>query len=288
MSGRYRRRPSAERDRSSRAPRRKRDDDSDDSRASSDRAARRKRGRDRRDRSRSVDRPPPKESRRPAPKESSHALKASATKDLPAKKREKEFAWMDSGDEASGEEKGEEKKEREDSGDDLEDSGPTVPLAQVSTLSEMLRVVPKLKIGTMSNKDIMDALPAAARVRFYDANFFDKLLPELRSRLRSRPGGFASDELVESLASLKELNAYDEVLFSAVASALKDKLGELSPDKRRRLLAILKAVDHKKDGDLITTLVHKEKLETEAKQSVKANGDYLVTRSPGQLRPCRM
>mmetsp|Transcript_21467 Transcript_21467/g.49135 ORF Transcript_21467/g.49135 Transcript_21467/m.49135 type:complete len:274 (+) Transcript_21467:104-925(+) len=273
MSGRYRRR-------------------SDDSRDSSERYARRKRGRDRRERDRSRsfdDRPAQKESHRSAPKELAHTSKAAVAKDLPATKREKEFAWMDSGDEASGDEKCETRKqESEDSDADFEDSGPTVPLAQVSTLSEMLRVVPKLKTGTMSNKDIMDALPAAARVRFYDADFFDKLLPELRSRLRSRPGGFASDDLVESLASLKELNAYDEVVFSAVASALKDKLGELSPEKRKRLLAILKAVDHKKDGDLITSLVHKEKLETEAKQSVRQNGDYLVTRSPGQLRPCRM
>jgi len=199
--------------------------------------------------------------------------------------RKRRFEWMDSSDESSEErDEREEKAEREED----ESAEESCQLSDVTTLSQMLRLVPILRRNatTMPPAVFSEILSAAARVRFYDAEFFDKLLPEFRSRLR-RPSGFTCAELVDSAVALQELNAYDVVIFSAIVSALRPRVHELDAEKRRKLLATFKASKHK-DDEFRTQLVEREQLEAEVRQAHRQSADYLVMRSPGQLRPCRM
>lgn len=235
--------------------------------------------------------------------------------------RKRRYAWMDSGDEASSDEDGSE--EEQDSGGQRapqqearpedrgvmpeascssrradersaqkakRDSDEELSVTEVSTFNQMLRLAPRLRrtIGAMRPAYLVEVIAAAARVRFYDVEFFDELLPEVRSRLRRRASNFTAHDMVECTASLHELNAYDAAIFSAVARELRSRLHELDTMQRRKLLAIFKSCNHHGDADFIAALVQREKHEAELLQSIRQAADYLVMRSPGQLRPGRL
>jgi len=192
---------------------------------------------------------------------------------------------MDSGDEALSGSGG------DDDSDDARGLGgaETMRASEVTTLGQMIRMVPQLRrnIGTMPPEDLVEVFLAASRVRLYDATLFGDLLPELRARLRRRAVAFAVKGLIDILVALQELNAYDAVVFSAVAGALRNRVSEMDAGQRRRVIAVLKAVGHSGDEDFLGVLIQREKQEAEAQQSIRQAADYLVMRSPGQLRPCR-
>lgn len=201
-------------------------------------------------------------------------------------KRKREYAWMDSGDEASS---------ADEDGAESETSGARQPaeparLSEVDTFSQMLRLVPQLRrrLLSMQAAEMVEVVVAAARIRFYDGEFFGELLPEFRARLKKRGGAFTARELVDTTAALQELNAYDAAIFSGVARELKHRAAELDTQQRRRLLAVFKMANHKDDAEFVALLVQRDKQEAEAQQATRQSGDYLVMRSPGQLRPGRM
>jgi len=194
---------------------------------------------------------------------------------------------MDSGDEASS--ANEEEAAHSDSSGARQRAEPA-RLSEVETLPQMLRLVPRLcrRLSTMQSTELVEVIAAASRIRFYDGEFFEKLLPEFRSRLKKRGNGFTAREMVDTTVALQELNAYDANIFSAVARELKHRAGELDTQQRKRLLTVFKVVNHKADPDFVALLVQKDKEEAEVQQAMRQTGDYLVMRSPGQLRPCRM
>lgn len=212
-------------------------------------------------------------------------LDSSPSRSRTSGKRKREYAWMDSGDEASS---------AQDAADSDKSSAEHLKdpprLSEVETLSQMLRLVPQLcrRLLTMPPAELVEAIAAASRVRFYDAEFFEKLLPEIRARLRKRGSAFAARELVNVTVSLQELNAYDAPIFTAIARELKHRVGELDSQHRKRLLTVYKTVNHQNDADFVDALVQRDLQEAEAQQATRQSGDYLVMRSPGQLRPCRM
>jgi len=202
------------------------------------------------------------------------------------RKRKREYAWMDSGDEEAS------SACEEGDSDDLSVQRPAEPirLSEVTTLGQMLQMVPQLRrrLFTMPPAELVQVIIAASRIRFYDGDFFEKLLPEVRTRLSRRSASFTAREMVECTAGLQELNAYDAVIFSQVARALRHRIGELDTVQRRRLMAVFKMSNHQGDADFMGLLVERDKQEAEAQQAMRQSGDYLVMRSPGQLRPCRM
>lgn len=220
------------------------------------------------------------------------ARTATGPPDMAGKRKRREYAWMDSGDEAAssaGEGADGESGDSNSLGDERQIDAEPTRVSEVETLAQMLRFVPRLRrsIGTMPPMALVEVIVAASRVRFYDAEFFDELLPELRTRLRKRSSTFSTREMVDCIAALQELNAYDVVIFSAVTRALKHRVNELDAAQRRRILTVLKTANHTGDSELVTLLVQREKQEAEVQQAMRQAADYLVMRSPGQLRPCR-
>lgn len=195
---------------------------------------------------------------------------------------------MDSGDEASS--AAEEPAPQSDSSSGTRRRAEPARLSEVGTLPQMLRLVPQLRrrITSMQAAELVEVVAAASRARFYDGEFFEKLLPEIRARLKKRASAFSARDMVEAVVALQELNAYDAPIFSGVARELKHRAGELDSQQRKRLLAVFKVTNHKGDGEFLALLLQRDKQEAEAQQAMRQSGDYLVMRSPGQLRPCRM
>lgn len=150
-----------------------------------------------------------------------------------ARGRSREYAWMDSADEASS------------------DAEPrTIEAKNVETLSQMLRLSESLTARTtdLSPTELVDICAAAGRVKFYDpALFRDTLGPALarsfRDGLSSDGGDLLSVEgAINVLCTLATLNAAGALanVFELAAKALRHQ-GELLSTTQRRVLKDLYA-----------------------------------------------
>jgi len=150
------------------------------------------------------------------------------------RKKEKEFAWMDSEEEEETD-KGTAKdtkkrsksrsgsRSRRPSGDgDFEDADADVSievLDEVQTFGKMVILAPALQkqLRRMSSDNVSSACRAMARTKFFDGDIL-KDLNDVLKRLLQREQLTAS-QTTDALQCLAELNAYDQGVLSAVAMA---------------------------------------------------------------------
>lgn len=174
-------------------------------------------------------------------------------------KKDKEFAWMESGDEAEGSDK-----------EGSEASSPSraikVPppksAEEVETLSQMMSLIENFERGKllrMPMADIAELCKAAARVRYYDQATFGDVTSAMRVHFRGR-GNLNADHIATIVGCLADVNAYDRDLFEAAAKAIGNKCsGNLDPGLRRVLLNAFKKYNHKSEEAIIPFLLQQEK-----------------------------
>lgn len=195
----------------------------------------------------------------------------------PAMARRKRYEWMDSGDESISDE--EERRQRSSrlgpngtttySGERSEDRGEdqrrlSVRIAEVRAFSDMLRLAPELqsRAPRMAPRELVAAVVAAARVRFYDAEVFQRgLLPAARRQLQGNRGSsLHADQAVDLICGLAELNVYDEAIFSRVVEVFAERKQDLEDSTRQgRLLAAFKKMGHQGDKDFLDYLAQRVK-----------------------------
>lgn len=184
-------------------------------------------------------------SRSPSPKEESGEKES---------KPKKEFAWMDSDGESDASKKS----------DKSASSSKPVPMSKVQSLGEMARLAPDLKHrlrrGDVRPRELVEAAGALSRSKFFDADIFELLHPELERACRK--GRLGKEEMHSALCDLAELNAYDKQLFEAACAALARDVERLSEAERHSLEAALKRVRHDPGQNFIASL-----------RSTKAPGD---------------
>jgi len=174
-----------------------------------------------------------------------------ASSSRPAMARRKRYEWMDSGDESVSDE--EERRQRSSrpgsngttafGGEFSEDRGEdqrrlSVRIAEVRAFSDMIRLAPELqsRAPRMAPRELVAAVAAAARVRFYDA------------------------EAVDLICGLAELNVYDEAIFSRVVEVFAERKQDLDdPTRQGRLLAAFKKMGHQGDKDFLDYLAQRVK-----------------------------
>lgn len=163
------------------------------------------------------------------------------------KKTEKEFAWMDSDGESDAS-----KKADQSAASALK----PVSMSQVQSLGEMARHAPDLKLrlkrGDVRPRELMEVAGALSRSKFYDADIFELLHPELERACRK--GRLGREEMHSALCDLAELNAYDKRFFEIACSALSRDVAWLPVAERNRLEAALKRVKHDPGQNFIESL----------------------------------
>lgn len=163
------------------------------------------------------------------------------------KKTEKEFAWMDSDGESDASNK---------SGKPAASASKPIPMIQVQSLGEMARHAPDLKLrlksGDVRPRELVQAAGALSRSKFFDADIFELLHPELERACRKARLG--KEEISSALCDLAELNAYDKRFFEVACSTLSRDLEWLPLAERNRLEAALKRVKHDPGQNFIESL----------------------------------
>lgn len=175
------------------------------------------------------------------------------------RRKEKAFAWMDSEDECSAEASSPSRQAGDS--DDQREEQETEPksVAQVRTLSQMVRMAPQLqrRARSLPLRELADICLAAARVRFYDPSVFGSVTAAaLRHLLGKR--ACEPSEVVDVVVGLADMNAYDRGLFEAAAQALAYHGGELNSELRARLLKALRDTKHESAVPAIKVLAQKE------------------------------
>lgn len=186
-----------------------------------------------------------------------------------AGKKEKTFAWMDSGDEEDQEDLPKEDATRaEKKLDELEEAdseheeeeasvAATIEaLDSVQSFGRMMRLAPalqnKLRSGTMGVVDVMAACRALARTKFFDGDILQDLYVVLRKLLQA--GSLDVSQTDDAIQCFRTLNAYDREFFSAVAKAFKCKTQEMQAMLRNAWLDAFKSFGHKVEGDFLQLL----------------------------------
>lgn len=208
-------------------------------------------------RSRSRGRPPP------------HAATAAgaAERQAPSRKR---YAWMDSGDEASGsdaEAEGEGPPRRAGEGPDRRlsaSSGSSQPVSMqdVQTLSQLMRIMelwPRGKLLRMDMQEAAATLQAAARVRYYAADVFGDVTSAVKVHLRGRSPVRAED-IADVVSALADTNAYDHELFELAARSLNTQsVVTVERQTRKRIVEAFRKVNHQSRLPIIQQLAMQEK-----------------------------
>jgi len=193
-------------------------------------------------------------------------------------KREKAFAWMDSGDE-SGEGSGDEKQSAASPEAEAEAAPlPDMPehLDEVKTLAEFVRLKPTLikSAVQISTQQHVELCATASRLRYFDADLFAEVYKVLTKRfLTNEIDARAATEIA---GHLTDLNAYDEKVFSAAIASLEPRFHTLSKEQRLRWLSILEQVQHRSSPAFVDALRAAPVLE-----------DIPITTSSSGKVPCR-
>lgn len=120
----------------------------------------------------------------------------------------------------------------------------------------MARQAPDLKLrlkrGDARPRELVEAAGALSRSKFFDADIFELLHPELERACRK--GRLGKEEMHSALCDLAELNAYDKRFFEVACSALARDVEWLPEAERHRLEAALKRVRHDPGQNFIESL----------------------------------
>lgn len=173
-------------------------------------------------------------------------------------KKEKKFAWMDSGDEDDGAVKDDEASS--DESEPLPAAPAPVSAVEVQTMSQMMRFMdqfPRAKLLRLPMAECAAVCEAAARVRYYDATVFSDLIPAIRVHLRSKTPQNPA-HVVAVVEGLADVNAYEFELFELAAQTVERNSSKLDRSGRRRILASFKKVNHKSKQPFCQKLAEQE------------------------------
>lgn len=166
-------------------------------------------------------------------------------------KKEKEFAWMDSDEESQ-----KDKKASPSSLASSKSEERPVRLEEVQSLGQMARLAPslekRLKHGQLRSRELCEVVSALQRSKFFDGGLFEVLAAELRRAFDRR--SLSAAEVITTIATLGELNAYNQRVFEAACDALEKELPRLPEALRLRLDSALKQVNHNPSDSFVRIL----------------------------------
>merc|ERR1712194_535459 len=119
----------------------------------------------------------------------------------------------------------------------------------------MVRMAESLKkrVRSMGPTELVQCLAASARVKFFDGPFLqDMLIPQVRRQLNisRKKSPFTTEEIVNILSSLGDLNCFNKTVFAGCVKELADRRYlELQGADKLRILAAFKAVKYECDED---------------------------------------
>lgn len=176
-------------------------------------------------------------------------------------RREKEFAWMDSEDEANEEpdrnreaEDEEQAEQQQPQEEEEEVNADTLDLVQ--SFGRMMTLAPSLQkrlgSGIFGAADVLAACRALSRTKFFDAELLEGLCTELRKLLQHN----LVDEVQvnDAIQCFKSLNAYNSGIFSVVAQAFKFKTRAMDAGIRSAWLDIFREFGHDSEKDFLQLL----------------------------------
>eukprot|EP00928_Gymnodinium_smaydae_P026991 TRINITY_DN21021_c0_g1_i2.p1 TRINITY_DN21021_c0_g1~~TRINITY_DN21021_c0_g1_i2.p1 ORF type:complete len:302 (-),score=53.68 TRINITY_DN21021_c0_g1_i2:157-1062(-) len=174
-------------------------------------------------------------------------------------KKEKEFAWMDSDDDNDDDEKDKSEERGEaasgEEAEDCEDVSASA-LDDASTFGHLVRLAPsllkQLQKEAMEVADVAAAYRAIARVKFFDGELLEALNGTV-SKLGA-DGKISEGLATDAAESLCILNAYNQLVFSAIAQSFKACLPTLNPVTRSRWLQAFSFFKHRQDKDFLQML----------------------------------
>lgn len=157
-------------------------------------------------------------------------------------KKEKEFAWMDSEDDEAVE-KG---QAATPPGSPVKSPVRDLDIHEVETLAQMARLAPglekRLRRGELRSRELCDVAEALARSKYFDQSLFGPLSSELSRAFRR--GRLGPSDILQTLCSLAELNAYNAEMFEAGCKALRPEVQHLQEPQRQRLEAAFKKANN--------------------------------------------
>jgi len=166
------------------------------------------------------------------------------------KSKGKAFAWMDSEDESEGADdkapsvRASPQKDS-DKESDQDETFAYKSIEQVQTFSEFVRVTPHLMrvAGEMTAAQLMELVRTAHRVKYFDPALFEQVFASLLKRFPA--GDCDAEQGTAILEGLKELNAYNEPVFTAACSAFETRITSLNKEQRLRWISVLEATGHR-------------------------------------------
>jgi len=164
-------------------------------------------------------------------------------------KKEKEFAWMDSDDE----------DEKKDEGAKVEEEELQVTVATLNEIQSFGRMMlysealsKKLRKGKPTLAELVAAVQAMARSKFFDGDMLEDFYSEIRNLLRADK--IEAAQVSEIMYALHSLNAYEKRLFSAIARTFKSKVGTLDSKTQQDWHLAFTDFKHGEDQDFLQML----------------------------------
>eukprot|EP00929_Paragymnodinium_shiwhaense_P055127 TRINITY_DN2764_c0_g1_i1.p1 TRINITY_DN2764_c0_g1~~TRINITY_DN2764_c0_g1_i1.p1 ORF type:complete len:338 (-),score=84.55 TRINITY_DN2764_c0_g1_i1:90-1103(-) len=197
-----------------------------------------------------------------APKEKKLKKDAAKASDAPAeaapkKKKEKEFAWMDSSDEEADGEPAPEKDVEEDEAVDEANLPVTVEaLDDIQSFGRMMILAPalqkKLQGQSLTSAELAAACRALGRAKFFDGDLLQGLSLVIRQALAT--DALDVNQVNDCMECVAVLNFSDHELLAAVARAYKPRVQLMQPGMRQTWLDAFKLLKHEKDKDFMQML----------------------------------
>lgn len=175
------------------------------------------------------------------------------------RRKQKQFAWMDSDDEEL------EQKDDADSADDTdklkednaeEETVSVEVLDQVNSFGRMMLFAPsvsgRLRGGDLSPSEVSAVCRALARTKFFDKELLDDLYEVLRTMISGSK--LSVPQTSDALRCLKALNAYDQEVCSAISRCFTSKTRDLETGTRNEWLEAFKTFNHTCEPDFLQKL----------------------------------
>lgn len=174
------------------------------------------------------------------------------------RKKEKAFAWMDSeddGDEDDPEVAEDAGKEKQDASEEEEDTVSVEALDGVQSFGRMMLLEPSLRKRLRDSVDaelVAAACRALGRTKFFDGDLLEDLYEVLKSLLSTNR--FSAMQTTDVLICLKDLNAYNRKVCTAIARGFASRVADLEPGMRAFWLEAFKAFNHTAEPDFVQLL----------------------------------
>lgn len=174
-----------------------------------------------------------------------------------AKKKEKEFAWMDSDDDEADPEEELEKMAEVAKEDNVEDGEATSErLDAVQSFGRMILLAPaiqkRLRSEEMASEDVVAACRAMARTKFFDGEILADLSDVLQKMLLSaKLDVLQTNDVIQCLWTL---NAYEKSVFTAIATAFQGRTMLMEASMRKEWLQIFNKFGHAHEEEFIQLL----------------------------------